>query len=59
MSKRAKIILGIIAIFFIVALIWFGKKNKTNIIEFETETAFTTTIVKKQWQLVKLYRWKK
>jgi HlyD family secretion protein len=47
MSKRAKIILGIIAIFFIVALIWFGKKNKTNIIEFETETAFTTTIVKK------------
>lgn len=46
MSKRAKIILAIIAICFIVALIWFGKKNKTNIIEFETETAFTTTIVK-------------
>jgi len=47
MSKRAKIILGIIAVCFIAALIWFGKKNKKNIIEFETETAFTTTIVKK------------
>ncbi|WP_347175297.1 efflux RND transporter periplasmic adaptor subunit [Polaribacter uvawellassae] len=47
MSKRAKIILAIIAVCFIAALIWFGKKNKTNIIEFETETAFTTTIVKK------------
>ena len=47
MSKRAKIILAIIAVGFIAALIWFGKKNKKNIIEFETETAFTTTIVKK------------
>ncbi|WKD86468.1 Multidrug resistance protein MdtE [Polaribacter huanghezhanensis] len=47
MSKRAKIILAIIAVGFIAALIWFGKKNKTNIIEFETETAFTTTIVEK------------
>ena len=28
MSKRAKIILGIVAVFFITALIWFGKKNK-------------------------------
>lgn len=47
MSKRAKIILAIIAVCFIAALIWFGKKNKTNIIEFETETAFITTILKK------------
>ncbi|WP_439131633.1 efflux RND transporter periplasmic adaptor subunit [Polaribacter sp.] len=47
MSKRAKIILIIIAIGFIVALIWFGKKNKKSIIEYETETPFKTTIVKK------------
>ena len=47
MSKRAKIILGIIAVFFIVALIWFGKKNKSSIVEYETETPFKTTIVKK------------
>ena len=47
MSKRAKIILAIVAVGFITALIWFGKKNKKNIIEFETETAFTTSIVKK------------
>ena len=47
MSKRAKIILGVIAALFIVALIWFGKKNKKNVIEYETETAFKATIVKK------------
>lgn len=47
MSKRAKIILVVIAILFIVALIWFGKKNKKNIIQYETETAFTTSIQKK------------
>ena len=47
MSKRAKIILGIIAICFIAALIWFGKKNKKSIVEYETETPFRTTIVKK------------
>ncbi len=47
MSKTAKIILAIIGVCFIAALIWFGKKNKKNIIEFETETAFNTTIVKK------------
>ncbi len=47
MSKKAKIILIIIAIGFIVALIWFGKKNKKSIIEYETETPFRTTIVKK------------
>ena len=46
MSKKAKIILAIVAVGFIAALIWFGKKNKKNIIEFETETAFTTSIVK-------------
>ena len=47
MSKRAKIILVIIAIGFIAALIWFGKKNKKSIVEYETETPFKTTIVKK------------
>ncbi|WP_298763868.1 efflux RND transporter periplasmic adaptor subunit [uncultured Polaribacter sp.] len=47
MSKRSKIIIGIIAIGFIVALLWFGKKNKKNIVAFETETPFKTTIVKK------------
>jgi HlyD family secretion protein len=47
MSKRAKIILFIIAALFIVALIWFGKKNKKSIVEYETETPFRTTIVKK------------
>ena len=47
MSKRAKIILIIIGILFVAALIWFGKKNKKSIVEYETETPFRTTIVKK------------
>jgi HlyD family secretion protein len=47
MSKRAKIILIIIAIGFAAALIWFGKKNKKSIVQYETETPFKTTIVKK------------
>ena len=47
MSKRAKIILIVIAVFFLAALIWFGKKNRKNILEFETEKPFKTTIVKK------------
>ena len=47
MSKRAKIILGIIVLFFAAALVWFGMKNKRNIIEYETETPFKTSIVKK------------
>lgn len=47
MSKKAKIILIIIAILFFVALVWFGKKNKKSIVEYETETPFKTTIVKK------------
>ena len=47
MSKRAKIILIVIAIFFIAALVWFGKKNSKSILVFETETPFRTTIVKK------------
>jgi HlyD family secretion protein len=47
MSKRSKIILIVIVVLFVVALIWFGKKNAKNIVEFETETPFRTTIVKK------------
>ena len=47
MSKRSKIILIVIVVFFIGALIWFGKKNKKNIVEYETETPFRTTIIKK------------
>ena len=47
MSKRAKIILIVIVIFFIAALVWFGKKNSKSILVFKTETPFRTTIVKK------------
>lgn len=47
MSKRAKIILGTVVLLFVVVLIWFGKKNKQNVITFETETAFKANIVKK------------
>jgi HlyD family secretion protein len=47
MSTRSKIILGIIIALFIAALVWFGKKNKTSIIAYETETPFKTTIIKK------------
>ena len=47
MSKKAKIILIIIAVLFVAALIWFGKKNKKSIVQYETETPFRTTIVKK------------
>lgn len=47
MSKNAKIILIITAVLFIAALIWFGKKNQKNIISYETENPFKTTIVKK------------
>jgi HlyD family secretion protein len=47
MSKRAKIILGIVVVLFAVALVWFAKKNKKSIVEYETEKPFKTTIVKK------------
>ena len=47
MSKRSKIILGSIVVLFAIALIWFGKKNKKNILQFETETPFKTSITKK------------
>ncbi len=47
MSKRAKIILIIIAIGFVAALIWFGKKNTKSIVTYETEKPFKTTIVNK------------
>ena len=47
MSKRAKIILIVIAIFFIAALIWFGKKNQSAVVTYETEKPFKTSIEKK------------
>ena len=47
MSKRSKIILIVIIVFFIGALVWFGKKNKKSIVEYDTETPFRTTIIKK------------
>ena len=47
MSKKAKIILVIIGIFFAVVLVWFAKKNKTSIVQYETEKPFITTIIKK------------
>ena len=47
MSKRAKIILGIVVVLFIAILIWFKKKNSSSIETFQTEKAFKATIVKK------------
>ncbi len=47
MSKRAKIILGIVVLFFMIALIWFAKKNKKSSVEYETEKPFKTNIIKK------------
>ncbi|TCI92755.1 efflux RND transporter periplasmic adaptor subunit [Tenacibaculum sp. M341] len=47
MSKRAKVILIIVLLLFAAVLVWLAKKNKKNIVEFETETPFKTTIVKK------------
>ena len=47
MSKRAKIILGIVVVLFVVILIWLKKKNSTDIESFKTEKAFKANIVKK------------
>lgn len=47
MSKRAKIILAIVAVLFVGVLIWLGKKNQKSIVTYETEKPFKATIVKK------------
>ncbi len=47
MSKTAKIILIIVGIAFVAILVWFGKKNKQEVVQFDTEKPFRTTIVKK------------
>ncbi|WP_299104815.1 efflux RND transporter periplasmic adaptor subunit [uncultured Tenacibaculum sp.] len=47
MSKRAKIILGVVLLLFVIILIWLGKKNQKSVITYETEKPFKTTIVKK------------
>ena len=44
---KRKIIFGTIAVALIAVLIWFGKMNSKSPVEFETETPFKTTIVKK------------
>jgi HlyD family secretion protein len=41
------LIFGSIAIALIFVLIWFGKKNNASVIDYETEKAFKTTIIKK------------
>ncbi|OSY89477.1 RND transporter MFP subunit [Tenacibaculum holothuriorum] len=47
MSKRAKIILAIVAVLFVAILVWLGKKNQKSIVTYETEKPFKATIVKK------------
>lgn len=47
MSKRAKIILAIVAVLFVAVLIWLGKKNQKTVVTFETQKPFKATIVKK------------
>jgi len=47
MSKKAKIILGIVLVLFVVVLIWLGKKNQKSAIEYKSQKPFRTSIVKK------------
>jgi HlyD family secretion protein len=47
MNKTSKILLSIVAVALVLVLVWIGKKNSKPPIEFTTETAFTSTIVKK------------
>ncbi len=44
---KKKIIFGTIAVLLIAVLLWFGAKNSKSPIEYETETAFITNVVKK------------
>lgn len=44
---KKKIIFGTIALALIAVLIWFGKKNKKSIVEYETEKTFKANIVRK------------
>ena len=47
MSKRAKIILGIVVMLFIAIVLWLKKKNAADPETFKTEMAFKATIIKK------------
>ncbi len=47
MSKRAKIIIGIVVVIFIVVVLWLKKKNSEEPKTFKTEKAYKSTIVKK------------
>ena len=44
---KKNIIFGSIAVLLIAVLLWFGAKNSKSPIEYETETAFITNVVKK------------
>lgn len=44
---KKTIIFGSIGVLLVAVLLWFGKKNSKNPIEYETERAFVTNIVKK------------
>ena len=44
---KKTIIFGTVGVLLIAVLLWFGKKNSKNPIEYETEKAFVTNIVKK------------
>ncbi|MDJ0645779.1 MAG: efflux RND transporter periplasmic adaptor subunit [Flavobacteriaceae bacterium] len=44
---KRKIIFGTITVLLVAVLIWFGKMNSKSPVEYETETPFKTTIVKK------------
>ena len=44
---KKTIIFGSIGVLLVAVLLWFGKKNSKNPIEYETEKAFVTNIVKK------------
>ena len=47
MSKRAKIILGVVVVIFIAVVLWLKKKNSEEPEKFETEKAYKATIIKK------------
>lgn len=47
MSKRAKIIIGVIVVIFIAIVLWLKKKNSEEPEKFKTDKAYKETIVKK------------
>lgn len=47
MSKTAKFLLISLGVALMIVLVWIGRKNSKPAVQFSTETAYTTTIVKK------------